>query len=133
MKYFVLILFALTLTGCFSDDDGKSSTNNVELGKTTFDKNCVVCHGRAAKGLVADWKKPINGKYPAPPLDGTAHGWHHSPKLLLSTINDGGVKLGGTMPGFKDKLSEAEKQAILDYLYSLWSPEIQQKYSARFH
>jgi mono/diheme cytochrome c family protein len=51
---------------------------------------------------------------------------------LLNIINAGGAKLGGWMPGFKNQLSEEEKQAVLDYLYSLWSKDIQQKYNARF-
>ncbi len=121
----------LLLSGCFGGDD-TSNASNVELGKTTFDKNCTVCHGEAGQGLVADWKTPVNGKYPAPPLNGSAHTWHHSPKVLLRTIDEGGVRLGGVMPGFKDKLNKAEKQAILDYLYSLWPLAIQQKYDARF-
>jgi hypothetical protein len=36
------------------------------------------------------------------------------------------------MLGFKNQLSEAEKQALLDYIYSLWTEDIQQKYDARF-
>lgn len=65
-------------------------------------------------------------------LNGTAHAWHHSPTQLLRTINDGGVQFGGQMLGFKNQLSEAEKQALLDYIYSLWTEDIQQKYDARF-
>jgi mono/diheme cytochrome c family protein len=130
MKTFIILTSALFLTGCFNDE--ATEKGGLTLGKSTFDKNCVVCHGKAAQGLVVDWKTPINGKYPAPPLDGTAHAWHHSPKLLLSTINNGGAKLGGSMPGFKDILDENEKQAVLDYLHSLWSKDIQQKYDTRF-
>ncbi|MBE8189580.1 MAG: cytochrome c [Candidatus Thioglobus sp.] len=133
MKKVLLVLVTIFLSGCFGTGNGeKNSEKNIELGKITFKKNCAICHGKAAQGLVADWKTPINGKYPAPPLNGTAHGWHHSPKLLLSTINAGGVRFGGTMPGFQNQLSAAEKQAILDYLFSLWPAEIQQKYSSRF-
>ncbi|SMN10829.1 Cytochrome c family protein [uncultured Candidatus Thioglobus sp.] len=102
-------------------------------GKAIFAQNCQLCHGKAGQGLFKDWKKrQPDGKFPAPPLNGTAHTWHHSPKLLFQIINNGGVKFGGTMPGFKGKLSDDEKQAILDYLFSLWPQDIQQKYSARF-
>ena len=120
----------LFLTGCF---EGDSAVGAVQLGKITFDKNCVLCHGKAGEGVVKNWKKrQADGNFPAPPLNGSAHTWHHSPQLLLNTINEGGARLGGVMPGFKDKLSEAEKQAVLDYLYSLWPKNIQQKYDARF-
>ena len=127
----LVMLFAMLLSGCFDNDDAQAK--EVVVGKSVFDENCLVCHGKAAVGLTKDWKKTLpNGKYPAPPLNGTAHTCHHSPKILLNIINAGGAKLGGWMPGFKNQLSEEEKQAVLDYLYSLWSKDIQQKYNARF-
>ena len=134
MKKIIILSSALFLTGCFSSDDAQSSAaDSVQIGKNTFEKNCIVCHGESAQGLVKDWKKRLpDGKFPAPPLNGSAHAWHHSPKALLSTINDGGVKLGGWMPGFKDQLNNDEKQALLDYIYSLWPKEIQQRYDSRF-
>ncbi|SMM99753.1 Cytochrome c family protein [uncultured Candidatus Thioglobus sp.] len=123
-----------TTTATVNSVEKTASTTKIKpSGKAIFEQNCLVCHGKAGRGLFKDWKKrQPDGKFPAPPLNGTAHTWHHSPKLLLQTINNGGVKFGGTMPGFKDKLTDTEKQAILDYLYSLWPQDIQQKYSARF-
>jgi mono/diheme cytochrome c family protein len=134
MKGFLVILTAIFLTGCFdSDDVNAQATDSAELGETTFNQNCTSCHGKEGQGLVKDWKKTqANGKYPAPPINGTAHAWHHSPKALLTTINNGGIKIGGWMPGFKDKLSEGEKQGLLDYIHGLWPNEIQQKYNTRF-
>lgn len=121
----------LFLSSCFDSADAQAK--KVALGKSVFDKNCIVCHGKAASGLTKNWKQTLpNGKYPAPPLNGSAHTWHHSSKLLLSVINNGGAKLGGWMPPFKDKLNNEEKQAILEYLYSLWPKNIQQKYDSRF-
>ncbi|WXT99513.1 MAG: hypothetical protein Ctma_0212 [Catillopecten margaritatus gill symbiont] len=130
MKKLAIVSSMLFLSGCFG---GGETEAKIALGKSVFDKNCVSCHGKAAVGLTKDWKQPLaNGKYPAPPLNGSAHAWHHSPKLLLSTINNGGAKLGGWMPPFKDKLSEEEKQATLAYLRDLWPADIQKKYNARF-
>ena len=40
--------------------------------------------------------------------------------------------MGGQMPGFEERLSEQEKLALLDYIYSLWPGEIQTKYDKRF-
>ncbi len=131
MKKIIIALSALLLASCF--DSGDAEAKEVALGKTVFNKNCASCHGKEAVGLTKNWKQTLpNGKYPAPPLNGTAHAWHHSPKLLLSAINNGGAKLGGWMPAFKNELSEKEKQATLDYLYSLWPKDIQQKYDRRF-
>ncbi len=134
MTKIILVISILFLTGCFDDDDNqKTAQNSIQLGKEVFDKNCISCHGKAARGTVKNWKQMLpNGKYPAPPLNGTAHAWHHSPQLLLNTLNNGGVRLGGWMPGFKNKLTETEKQAVIDYIYSLWPKEIQQKYEKRF-
>ena len=130
MKILTILLSTLLLTSCFSDDAPISSA---QLGQVTFEQNCVSCHGKDGEGVVKDWKKrQADGSYPAPPVNGSAHAWHHSPKTLLSTINNGGAKLGGQMPAFKDQLSEEEKQALLDYMYSLWPKDIQAKYSVKF-
>ncbi|MDB3869295.1 cytochrome c [Candidatus Thioglobus sp.] len=130
MKILTILLSTLLLTSCFSDD---APINSTQLGQVTFEQNCVTCHGKGGEGIVKDWKKrQADGSFPAPPVNGSAHAWHHSPKTLLSTINNGGAKLGGQMPAFKDQLSEEEKQALLDYMYSLWPEDIQIKYSARF-
>ena len=134
MKTLIILSSALFLTGCFDNSEAKTvNQDSIQLGKISFEKNCITCHGRAGEGVTKDWKKKgTDGKYPAPPINGTAHAWHHSPKALLVTLNNGGIKLGGSMPAFKDKLSEAEKQSLLNYIYSLWPESIQKKYDSRF-
>ena len=97
-----------------------------------FNKNCISCHGSEGVGI-KNWKvKDENGNYPAPPLNGTAHTWHHSPAQLLYTINNGGVEMGGQMPAFSERLNEQEKLALIEYMYSLWPSEIQKKYDEMF-
>ncbi len=139
MKILIILMSSLLLAGCFDSgaQEGNEETKRADasnsLGEEVFEKNCISCHGKEAQGLTKDWKKrDENGKYPAPPLNGTAHAWHHSPKVLMTTIDNGGVKLGGWMPGFKDRLSKDEKQAVVDYIYGLWPAELQEKYDARF-
>ena len=105
----------------------------VALGKRVFDEYCVHCHGTAAQGKTKDWKKRLpNGRYPPPPLNGTAHTWHHSLASLLQTINQGTASLGGQMPAFENRLTEQEKQAVLYYLYHLWPEHIQNFWTQRF-
>ena len=105
----------------------------VLLGEKIYNKNCLSCHGPKGQGLAKDWKvKDENGNYPAPPLNGTAHTWHHSPEQLLYTINKGGVEMGGQMPAFEKRLTEEEKKALIEYMYSLWPKEIQEKYDDQF-
>ena len=97
-----------------------------------FKENCAECHGDQGQGLVKDWQKPqADGKFPAPPLNGTAHTWHHSKKLLLRTVNMGGIPLGGSMPAFKDKLTEKEKEAALAHVMSLWPDNIYDAWAKR--
>ncbi len=101
-------------------------------GKKVFEENCAVCHGAKGQGLVADWKKPdAAGKFPAPPLNGTAHTWHHSKDLLKRTVNEGGIALGGTMPPFKDNLTDQEKEAVLAHVMSLWPEDIYKVWQKR--
>ena len=40
--------------------------------------------------------------------------------------------MGGQMPAFESVLSKNEKLALIDYIYSLWPKEIQDKYDKRF-
>jgi mono/diheme cytochrome c family protein len=40
--------------------------------------------------------------------------------------------MGGQMPAFEKRLTEEEKKALIDYMYSLWPKEIQEKYDERF-
>jgi mono/diheme cytochrome c family protein len=126
----LLCISLLLLSACSSDN---SENADIATGKAVFEANCVVCHGKEAGGLVSNWKeRGVDGKYPAPPLDGTAHAWHHSPAQLLKTINEGGIKMGGQMPAFEKELTDDEKQAALDYIFSLWSSQIKTKYDNRF-
>ncbi|MGB0712589.1 MAG: thioredoxin fold domain-containing protein, partial [Gammaproteobacteria bacterium] len=64
------------------------------------------------------------GKYPPPPLNGTAHAWHHSLDVLRRQIRLGGVPLGGAMPPFQDTLSAAQIDAAIAYFQSKWTDEV---------
>ena len=97
----------------------------LETGKFLFQGNCAACHGMNAEGTVKNWhKKNESGKHPPPPLNGTAHAWHHSFKALAHTIRNGTQSIGGSMPSWKDKLSDEEIGAIIFWLTSLWPDEI---------
>ena len=133
MKNLLFIPLIILLAGCNPEEKNKNSGSMVLLGEKIYNKNCLSCHGPKGQGLAKDWKvKDENGNYPAPPLNGTAHTWHHSPEQLLYTINKGGVEMGGQMPAFEKRLTEEEKKALIEYMYSLWPKEIQEKYDERF-
>jgi mono/diheme cytochrome c family protein len=129
IKTIAIGLAITTLSACGKQDfitndnsaDRWYNKTQVTQGKTIFKANCAICHGAQAQGLVADWKQTLpNGDYPAPPLNGTAHAWHHDKAQLLRSINNGGVPLGGTMPAFADKLTDEEKLAAIAYFQSFW-------------
>lgn len=96
----------------------------VERGAVLYAGHCAVCHGVRAEGP-PNWHRPgPDGKYPPPPLDGSAHAWHHSRAALKRTIQDGTAKIGGGMPAWKDKLSDADIEAIIDWMIASWPDEI---------
>ena len=84
-----------------------------------------MCHGENAEGLVSDWRQRLDdGSLPPPPLNGTAHAWHHPNAVLLQVINNGGAAFGGKMPAFAEVLDESEKLAAIAYFQNFWSDKI---------
>jgi len=138
MKWFQVInslLVGVLLIGCTEQPptiEGRWYTQaQVDRGQQLFLANCASCHGAAAQG-VPDWNKPLaNGKYPPPPLNGTAHAWHHPLKGLKKTIEMGGLSLGGTMPGFGHTLNEADREALVSFFQNKWPQPIYQAWLDR--
>ena len=136
-----LLLVVLSLAGC---DEGGSKppaavvssapvrvtdAGQLARGAKIYKDNCAVCHGGQAQGA-ANWQKPgADGKYPAPPLDGSAHAWHHPYAQLKQTIQEGTLKLGGSMPAWKGKLSEADSEAVIAWFQSTWPDPIYNAWS----
>jgi mono/diheme cytochrome c family protein len=93
-------------------------------GYRLFQANCASCHQADASGT-SNWRTlGADGHYPPPPLNGTAHTWHHSLSVLRRTVREGGVALGGSMPPFADKLNDEEIDAILAWVQSKWPAEV---------
>ncbi len=98
-----------------------------ERGKTIFTDNCAVCHGNNAQAT-PHWKTlDANGNY-RPPLNGSAHAWHHPLAILGRTIYHGGAPVGGQMPAFKDQLSETDIIDVIAHFQSYWSDDIYQRW-----
>jgi len=101
------------------------SSAQVERGASVFAQHCADCHGDSAQGLTEDWRTRLpDGSFPPPPLNGSAHAWHHPLAQLLDVINTGGIPYGGQMPPFEDQLSDDEKSAAIAYFQSFWNDEI---------
>lgn len=96
----------------------------VEAGTALYAQHCASCHKPNAEGT-ADWKtRDANGRLPPPPLNGTAHAWHHPLAILRTVVTRGGAPVGGSMPAFTDTLSPQEIDAILAWVQSHWSDKI---------
>lgn len=112
-------------------NDRQDDTIVLRAGEALFQRNCSVCHGLNAEG-VSNWQvRDADGQYPPPPLNGTAHTWHHPTSLLLRTIKEGTGELGGSMPAWEGKLGDDEILAIIQWITSLWPDEIYQAWIDR--
>lgn len=96
----------------------------VKRGEAVYQANCTGCHGQNGEAT-PDWRKPNpDGKYPPPPLDSSAHAWHHSTEVLKKTILKGTPPEIGSMPAWEGKLTEQQIDDVVVWIKSLWSDEI---------
>lgn len=128
---FPVVLFLVVLFGHASETFAQTRRIEdpmiLQQGKQLFQTHCTQCHGQNAQGITEDWRvRDENGKYPPPPLNGTAHTWHHPLPVLVSMIENGTLEMGGAMPPWKDKLSRDQILTIIIWLSSLWPDEIYQ-------
>lgn len=130
-----IMISALLVTSCGNERKVNSDTGRwytsaqVQRGNLLFQANCAVCHGGQAQGLAEDWRiRDSAGNFPPPPLNGTAHTWHHPLAVLDQVIASGGIPYGGTMPGFGEQLDRKERLEVIAYFQSLWSDDIYQSW-----
>lgn len=138
LKSLPVMLFVFALVAC---SDEQHSSLPVEVASSTtavlakdavrytrglklYQQTCAACHGRQGEGAPNWQKRDVDGKFLPPPLNGTGHTWHHPMAMLVDIINNGTQRLGGNMPPWKDKLSDAQIQDILFWVQSQWPPEI---------
>lgn len=125
---------ALLLAAC-GENGGKPAAITTAPARTTgaaqvargaqiYKAHCAECHGANAEGA-PNWHRPgPDGKYPAPPLDEKGHAWHHPGDALVKTIKEGTLALGGNMPAWKDKLRDADIDAVIAWFQSRWPEEV---------
>ena len=96
----------------------------VNKGRELFIKNCSFCHGIKAEKTIK-WKKTLgDGSYPPPPLNGTAHAWHHPKSQLKRIIENGGKSYDGKMPGFNTLLNDSDTDTVIAYFQHFWNDDI---------
>lgn len=96
----------------------------VAEGKALYLQFCADCHGVDLKGSPT-WQKPLaDGSLLPAPHDNSGHTWHHADDVLIGIIADGGdPTFHSKMPAFKDKLTEAQMHAILEFIKTSWGKE----------
>ncbi|MEH6627240.1 MAG: cytochrome c [Motiliproteus sp.] len=138
MKEFcALVMIVLLLAACSEQPDvfyqnaetGRwYSKDQLLAGRKLFRDNCAQCHGKRGEGAVR-WNKPdAQGLYPPPPLNGSAHSWHHPYQQLYKTISEGS---GGRMPAWSEQLNEQQIAAVMAYFQSLWPEQAYERWLNR--
>ena len=92
----------------------------VVRGAAVFKQNCAECHGANGEGAENWRQRDANDKFPPPPLNGDGHSWHHPLNALRYTIRNGTLAIGGSMPAWKGKLSDADIDAVITWFQSKW-------------
>jgi len=119
------LAMALVLGLASADSHRNYKARDLTEGKRLFQANCAACHGDMAQGIVVDWRKrDATGNLPPPPLNGTAHAWHHTVPVLYKTIRDGTQQLGGAMPPMGNTLDREQILLVISWITSLWPDEI---------
>jgi mono/diheme cytochrome c family protein len=96
----------------------------IKRGEAVYRANCASCHGPNGESTPG-WRNPgPDGKYPPPPLDGSAHAWHHSTETLERMIRVGSPADIGGMPAWDGKLTNQEIDDVIVWIKSLWPDEV---------
>jgi mono/diheme cytochrome c family protein len=118
--------------GNFTADRRQLDPQRVARGQQVYSAYCAACHGANLEGQDNWRQRGADGLLPAPPHDAAGHTWHHPDQQLFQIIKFGTAALvGGTyksaMNGFGDQLSDADIDAVIDFLKSRWPAEIRQR------
>ena len=132
-NFIKLTLIVLTInTSMAATDQRWFSEDQIVSGQQLFLNNCASCHGNNAEGTLR-WKvRDKNGFLPPPPLNGTAHTWHHDKNVLIAIIKQGGARYDGKMPPFEKVLNDAQIDNIIAFVQSTWSKEIYDRWASNY-
>ncbi|WP_156972378.1 cytochrome c [Nitrosospira sp. NpAV] len=102
----------------------KLDPEKIKRGEAVYRANCANCHGPNGEATPG-WRTPgADGRYPPPPLDGSAHAWHHSTETLERMIRVGSPADIGGMPAWDGKLTNQQIDDVIVWIKSLWPDEV---------
>lgn len=132
----IVLMAAVMLSACGEREDGereeiggmpvpeaparKMDAQQLALGQQVFQANCATCHGVQAEGDKNWRQRDADGHFPAPPLNGSGHAWHHSLEALKTVILDGSPNGKGKMPAWNGKLNDQQIEAAMAWFQSQW-------------
>lgn len=135
----VLLIVAIIVIGmgAASPDSGANSRDGsrraaeapppdpemVARGREIYTQYCLECHGENGVGENPADPSAVDdsGRYLAPPLDASAHAWHHTDEDLIQFISEGSPR-NPRMKAWKDVLSRGQIRDVVEYIKSLWGP-----------
>lgn len=140
IRLWIVSLLILGVSGCGGDEDLASDGNpkvegrwysvpQVDEGRRLYDRLCASCHGTDGVGDPNWRQRDHEGMFPPPPLNGTAHAWHHSLPQLRQTILQGSPAGLGRMPPWKDQIDDGQATAIIAFFSSLWPERVYQAWA----
>lgn len=100
----------------------KLDPEKIKRGEDVYRKNCASCHGPNGEATPGWRIQGPDGRYPPPPLDGSAHAWHHSTETLEQMIREGSP--AGGMPAWDGKLTNQQIDDVIVWIKSLWPDEV---------
>ena len=105
------VLAAATLWADRGGSQAGPDPDVLALGETLYSQSCASCHGAAGEGFA-------QAGVPAPPLDGSAHSWHHADDQILDLLREG----GSIMPAVGRDWSDDQLAAVLTFVKTRWEP-----------
>ncbi len=103
----------------------ENDPGRIAKGEKLYRENCIQCHGEKARGVPNWHQRDASGNFPPPPLDGTAHTWHHPESQLIEMIRTG----SSIMPSFDSELSADEIGDIIHWFQSFWPDDVYQAWT----